>query len=86
MKTQSVIPAEKVTVGGMAIRLDPYIFEQLVGREDLAVIHGRIGYFTKWHVYLAVHDGMTFYSKVSKPLKLIRVSVESRIIESYVTL
>lgn len=84
MKYQGTIQARKVTVGGLTIKLDPYIFQQLADREDLPVVHGIKGIFNKYHVYLTVHDGITFYTKVTKPLLDIRISFEAADLMSYV--
>ena len=86
MKYQGVLPAVKVIVGGLAIKLEPRIFEQLIIREDLPVVHGIIGVFNKNHVYLTVHDGVTFFTKVERPLTGFQLVIETDSIRSYVTL
>lgn len=86
MKYRGLIRARKATMGGLAIKLDSYIFQQLVEREDLPVVHGIKGIFTKNHIYLTVHDGMTFFTKVKDPLPTIRVRVEVDELTSYVQL
>jgi hypothetical protein len=86
MKYQGLIPAMKVTVGGLAIKLEPHIFQQLVTREDLPIIHAIVGVFSKNHVYLTVHDGMTFFTKVEHPLTGIQVIIETDSLYSYVRL
>ena len=86
MKYKGLLPAMKVTVGGLAIKLEPHIFQQLVTREDLPIIHGMIGVFTKNHVYLTVHDGMTFYTKVEQPLTGFRLVIETDSFYSYLRL
>lgn len=86
MKYQGVLPAVKVTVGGLAIKLEPHIFQQLITREDLPVVHGIVGIFSKNHVYLTVHDGLTFFTKVERPLTGFQLVIETDSIHSYVTL
>lgn len=86
MKFKSILSASRVTVGGLAIKLNPYYFQQFAVREDLPVVHGMKGIFTKHHVYLTVHDGMTFYTKVEDPLPGLQVVVEADRIHSYVQL
>ncbi|MFX0167986.1 MAG: hypothetical protein ACFE89_01405 [Candidatus Hodarchaeota archaeon] len=86
MKFQGVLPASRVTIGGLAIKLDPYLFQQFVVREELPIVHGMIGIISKNHVYLTVHDGMTFYTKVQYPLSGFQVVVEAEKITSYVRL
>jgi hypothetical protein len=86
MKYSGVVPAQKVIFGGLAVKLDPYIFQQLAEREDLPVIHGLKGIFNINHIYITVHDGMTFYTKVKEPMLGMRVSVEADKIESYIRL
>jgi hypothetical protein len=86
MKYHGLIRARKATIGGLAIKLDPYIFQQLVDREDLPVVHGIRGVFNKNHIYLVVHDGMTFFTKVKDPLPGIRVRIEVDKLESYMQL
>lgn len=86
MKYSDVVPAERVIIGGLAVKLDPYFFQQLVEREDLPVVHGLKGIFNINHIYITVHDGMTFYTKVKEPIPGIRVSVEAKNIQSYISL
>ena len=86
MKYQGVLRSLRVTVGGLAIKLDPYFFQQLAVREGLPVVHGMVGIFSKYNVYLTVHDGMTFYTKVQDPLVGLQVVVEADSIQSYVRL
>jgi hypothetical protein len=86
VKFQGILPSSLVTVGGLAVKLDPYYFQQFVVREDLPVVHGIIGVFTKNHVYLTVHDGITFYTKVQNPLPGLQVVVEADKIVSYIRL
>lgn len=86
MKYSGVVPAERVVIGGLAVKLDPYIFQQLVEREDLPIVHGLKGIFNINHIYITVHDGMTFYTKVKEPIPGIRVSIEAKEIRSYISL
>ena len=86
MKYSGVVPAERVIIGGLAVKLDPYFFQQLVEREDLPVVHGLKGFFNINHIYITVHDGMTFYTKVKEPIPGIRVSVEAKSIKSFISL
>ena len=86
MKYSGVVPAERVVIGGLAVKLDPYIFQQLVEREDLPVVHGLKGIFNINHIYITIHDGMTFYTKVKEPIPGIRVSIETKSIRSYISL
>ena len=86
MKYHGLIRARKATMGGLAIKLDPYIFQHLVEREDLPVVHAIKGIFTKNHIYLVVHDGMTFFTKLKDPLPGIKVRVEVDELTSYVQL
>jgi hypothetical protein len=86
MKFQGLIPAVKVTVGGLAIKLEPHIFQQIISREDLPVVHGTVGIFTKKHVYLTVHEGLTFYAKVQNPLTGLQLVIETGHIQSYLRL
>ncbi|MDO8056744.1 MAG: hypothetical protein Q6361_07780 [Candidatus Hermodarchaeota archaeon] len=86
MKFKGMLPASRVTVGGLAVKLDPYYFQQFAVREDLPVVHGIIGVFSKHHVYLTVHDGMTFYTKVEDHLPGLQVVVEADRIISYIRL
>jgi hypothetical protein len=86
VKFKGILAASRVTVGGLAVKLDPYYFQQFAVREALPVVHGMKGIFTKNHVYLTVHDGMTFYTKVEDPLPGLQVVVEADRIISYVQL
>ncbi|MFX1474596.1 MAG: hypothetical protein ACFFCO_03830 [Promethearchaeota archaeon] len=86
MKSSSTIPAEKVTVGGLAIQLDPYFFRKLVEQEELTVIHGTRGFFTRWHIYIALNQGLTFYTKSLQPLDFLKIDVEAEKLVSYISL
>jgi hypothetical protein len=74
---KGAIQAHSVRVGGLAVELDPYIFMRLVNKRKLMVIHGEIGVFTQWHVYLAISGGLTFYTKSSEPIWDIPVEIEA---------
>ncbi len=74
---KGAIKAHSVRVGGLAVELDPYIFMRLVNKRKLMVIHGEIGYFTQWHVYLAISGGLTFYTKTSDPILDIPIDIET---------
>ena len=78
--------AEKVTVGGLAVKLSPTAFRKIVVQQELTVIHGRTGIFTRSHVYLAVSGGITFYTKTAEPLPYLRVDIEARKIVRYISL
>ena len=85
-----VIHAEKVTVGGLAVKLDPASFERLV-QDGKTIIHGLKSYrpfFRKkyFHIYLAVSGGLTFYTKVSEPLSHVPVHIETDWLFSYIKL
>lgn len=86
MKSSSTIPAEKVTVGGLAIKLDPYFFQKLVEQEGLTVIHGQKGFFTRWHIYITLNRGLTYYTKSIQPLDSLKIDVEAEKLVCYLSL
>ena len=75
---------EVLRMGGVAVRLEPYDFIQLVEKERLTTFHGIKGSVSRWHIYLAVSRGVTFYVKDRDPLPKFRADVEvEKIYSSY---
>ena len=75
---------EVLRIGGVAVRLEPYDFKRLVEKEGLTVFHGIKGSVSRWHIYLAVSRGVTFYVKERDSLPKFPVDVEvEKIYASY---
>jgi hypothetical protein len=71
-------------IGGVSVRLEPYDFIKLVERERLTTFHGIKGSVSRWHIYVAVSRGVTFYVKVRDPIPKFKVDVEAeKIYASY---
>ncbi|MFX1474807.1 MAG: hypothetical protein ACFFCO_04910 [Promethearchaeota archaeon] len=71
-------------IGGVSVRLEPYDFIQLVEQERLTTFHGIKGTVSRWHIYVAVSRGVTFYVKVRDSLPKFKADVEAeKIYASY---